>query len=205
MGAAVEQLQRCGADLIHCDVMDGTFVPKITFGADMVASLKKHTSLPLDVHLMVVEPQNKIDDFIKAGADYLTFHYEACGERSAEVLRAIRSNGVKAGISVSPDTPVEKVLPLLEEADIIYRAHPVQGGDRARIFRKTRLFPRRRDRRRHQRGKRRPRKGGGRQYPRGGQHGVPLSRYGKDHFLPARRKVICAASFFSTANPGREK
>lgn len=132
MGAAVEQLQRCGADLIHCDVMDGSFVPKITFGADMVAAVKKHTSLPLDVHLMVVEPQNKIDDFVKAGADYLTFHYEACGERSAEVLRAIRSNGVKAGISVSPDTPVEKVLPLLEEADmlLVMSVYPGKGGQK---------------------------------------------------------------------------
>ena len=114
MGAAVEKLEQCGADLIHCDVMDGSFVPNITFGHHMVRDIRKHTSLPLDVHLMVVDPVAKVKDFAEAGADYITVHAEACGERLAEALRFIRSFGVKCGAVISPDTPfaaAESALP----------------------------------------------------------------------------------------------
>ena len=77
MGQAVETLQQAGADLIHCDVMDGSFVPNITFGHHMVRDIRKHTSLPLDVHLMIERPERHVENFIKAGADIVTVHHEA--------------------------------------------------------------------------------------------------------------------------------
>ncbi len=132
LGAAVEKLEKCGADLIHCDVMDGSFVSKISFGADMVAALKKHTKVPLDVHLMIVNPQNKIEEFAKAGADILTVHAEACGKNLNDVLKSIRACGMRAGVAVSPDTPVKSVFDSLEWADmlLVMSVYPGLGGQK---------------------------------------------------------------------------
>lgn len=112
--------------------MDGSFVPKITFGADMVAALKKYTKVPLDVHLMIVNPQNKIEEFAKAGAGILTVHAEACGENLNNVLKSIRACGMRAGVAVSPDTPVKSVFDSLEWADmlLVMSVYPGLGGQK---------------------------------------------------------------------------
>lgn len=107
-----------GADWLHVDVMDGHFVDNITIGVPVVASLKKVSPLPLDVHLMIEKPEKYIDAFIKAGADYLTIHVEST-QQPLEVLRAIRKQGVKAGITLRPRTPLVTILPFLSEVDLV--------------------------------------------------------------------------------------
>lgn len=132
MGEAVQKLETCGADLLHCDVMDGTFVSRITFGSQMVGAVKKHTSLPLDVHLMVVNPIDKVKDFAEAGADYITVHVEACGERLKETLEHIRSFGVKCGAVISPDTPFSAAENAMELCDmfLVMSVYPGLGGQK---------------------------------------------------------------------------
>ena len=92
MGEEVRSLEESGADLIHCDVMDGVFVNNITFGIKMVEDIRKHTSLPLDCHLMIVHPEKYVERFAKAGADIITVHYEACQDNLKEVLLQNRSS-----------------------------------------------------------------------------------------------------------------
>lgn len=132
MGEAVQKLETCGADLLHCDVMDGTFVSRITFGSQMVGAVKKHTSLPLDVHLMVINPIDKVKDFAEAGADYITVHVEACGERLKETLEHIRSFGVKCGAVISPDTPFSAAENVMELCDmfLVMSVYPGLGGQK---------------------------------------------------------------------------
>lgn len=110
---AVEQ---AGADIIHCDVMDGRFVPNITFGPLVVAAVKKVAHRPLDVHLMIVHPEEYIDRFREAGADTITVHAEAC-EDLAAVIAQIRRGGARVGVTVNPDKPVELFLPHLSAID----------------------------------------------------------------------------------------
>lgn len=116
MGEEIKKITDCGADMIHCDVMDGVFVPNITFGPKMVKDIRKYTSLPLDVHLMIVEPIKYLKAFVLAGADYITVHYEACSD-VRKTLEQIRNLGVKSGLVISPDTDamvVEEFLPLCD-------------------------------------------------------------------------------------------
>ncbi|MGZ3770599.1 MAG: ribulose-phosphate 3-epimerase [Bdellovibrio sp.] len=114
----IKAVAEAGADWIHVDVMDGRFVPNITIGIPVVKSLKKVSALPLDVHLMIEEPERYVADFIKAGSDYLTIHVEATKDPAA-VLKQIRELGAKAGITLRPGTSVEQILPLLSLCDLV--------------------------------------------------------------------------------------
>lgn len=119
MGEEVRSIEACGADLAHLDVMDGVFVPNITFGIKMVADIRKITKMPLDAHLMIVHPEKYVERFAEAGADYITVHYEACGADLADTLKLIRSCGKKCGAVINPDTPAEKIADVAEYCDMI--------------------------------------------------------------------------------------
>jgi len=114
----IKAVAAAGADWIHVDVMDGQFVPNITIGIPVVKSLKKVSPIPLDVHLMIEKPERYIEEFIKAGSDYLTIHVESTAN-PAEVLKKIRQLGAKAGITLRPGTAVDTVLPLLNLCDLV--------------------------------------------------------------------------------------
>jgi ribulose-phosphate 3-epimerase len=105
LGEEIKAAEAVGADLLHIDIMDGHFVPNITIGPFIVEAIRSVTSLPLDVHLMIEEPDRYLTDFIKAGADYLTVHYETSVHLHRTVQR-IKESGVKAGVSLNPATPV---------------------------------------------------------------------------------------------------
>lgn len=119
MGEELSRVENAGADIIHLDVMDGVFVPNITFGIKMVADLKKIATKPLDCHLMIVSPEKYVKKFAEAGADYVTIHYEACKENLANVLKLIKSCGVKCGLVINPDTPVEKIVNEIPLCDMV--------------------------------------------------------------------------------------
>ena len=126
----VEDLERFGADWIHVDVMDGHFVPNITIGAPVVKAIRPHTSLPLDVHLMIENPQNYIDDFVKAGADIITVHYEATKDMTEDVISSIKSHDILAGLSIKPNTQPQEILKYLLMVDmvLIMTVEPGFGG-----------------------------------------------------------------------------
>lgn len=118
LGRDIEAVTAAGADWIHVDVMDGHFVPNLTIGAPVVKALKKVTKIPLDVHLMIETPEKYLQDFAKAGADYLTIHVEStlnCGQ----VLKDIRALGVKPGITLRPGTPLDKIEEFLSLVDLV--------------------------------------------------------------------------------------
>jgi len=129
LGAEVAAVTTGGADWIHVDVMDGHFVPPITIGPLVVRSLRPMTRLPLDVHLMIESPERQIDEFVKAGADRLTVHVEACRDVPS-VLDAIRKAGVKPGLSLNPPTPMDAVQPYLDSIDLllVMSVNPGWGG-----------------------------------------------------------------------------
>ena len=132
MGEEVRSLEECGADLVHCDVMDGVFVNNITFGIKMVEDLRKITTLPLDCHLMIVHPEKYVERFVKAGADIVTVHYEACQDNLKETLTLIKNAGAKCGAVINPDTPVEKIKDIIPLCDmvLVMSVFPGFGGQK---------------------------------------------------------------------------
>jgi len=118
LGEQVAYICRKGADLIHFDVMDGHFVPNMTFGAPVLRAIKPYAIVPIDVHLLIDNPEQYIDQFIDAGANFITIHYEINGDVTA-LLDRIRSKGVRAGLCLKPATPVSVLEPFLDHLDLI--------------------------------------------------------------------------------------
>ncbi|MCL2669125.1 MAG: ribulose-phosphate 3-epimerase [Syntrophaceae bacterium] len=131
LGQEIAAVEAAGADWIHVDVMDGHFVPNLTIGPGLVASLRKATKLPLDVHLMIEDPDRYIDAFVQAGADWLTVHVEA-SIHLHRTVSLIRERGIRAGVSLNPATPLSLVEPILPEVDLllIMSVNPGFGGQK---------------------------------------------------------------------------
>ncbi|AYC29200.1 ribulose-phosphate 3-epimerase [Paenisporosarcina cavernae] len=129
LGQEVKEVEQAGADWIHIDVMDGHFVPNISFGAVVMDAIRPLSKLPFDVHLMIENPDQYIEQFAKAGADYITVHVEACPHLH-RTIQLIRSYGVKPGVVVNPHTPIESIFPILEDIDLVLlmTVNPGFGG-----------------------------------------------------------------------------
>lgn len=125
----IRSVEEGGADLLHVDVMDGHFVPNLTFGPILVEALDRLTNLPLDVHLMMLKPERYLKQFREAGADYLTVHVEVSGH-DPDVFREIRALGAKVGVAINPETPGELLDPVVDLADLVLfmTVHPGFGG-----------------------------------------------------------------------------
>ena len=125
----IRVVQNAGADYLHLDVMDGRFVPNITWGPKIIGDLRKLSPLPFDCHLMIVEPERYVDDFRAAGADIITFHYEAT-PHAQRLLTHIRSIGAKAGIAICPQTPVAMLQDIIDDCDLVLvmSVNPGFGG-----------------------------------------------------------------------------
>ena len=128
----IKRLEKNGADWVHVDVMDGHFVPNLTIGAPVVKAIKPVTKLPMDVHLMIENPAKYVKDFALAGADIITFHYEATKETTFDVINIIKSYGVKVGLSIKPKTPVSAIKPYLDMVDLVLvmTVEPGFGGQK---------------------------------------------------------------------------
>ena len=127
LGEQIKETERCGAQFLHIDVMDGIFVPSISFGMPLIESIRPATKQFFDVHLMIVEPERYIQEFVDCGADGITFHLEAT-KNPQKVIDQIHKAGAKAGISIKPGTPLEEVYPYLSKADMVLIVEPGFGG-----------------------------------------------------------------------------
>ena len=140
LGAQLEEAEQAEADMIHLDIMDGHFVPNITLGPPIVASMRKYTGLPFDVHLMLVHPDRYVEPFAKAGADHITFHIESECDPAA-VIRQIHEQGCSAGITLKPGTPASALEPVLADVDmvLVMSVEPGFGGQKFQpeMLRKT--------------------------------------------------------------------
>lgn len=131
LGEETRRVCDSGADLLHVDIMDGNFVPNITFGAPVVSCLKPHSSIPLDVHLMINEPERLLDDFINAGADIITVHAEAT-RNLGEIIERLLAKGVKPSVAIKPATPAQAVMPYLKSLSmvLVMTVEPGFGGQK---------------------------------------------------------------------------
>ena len=131
LGADIDMINESEADWFHLDVMDGRFVPNISYGMPIIAQMKKRATKTFDVHLMVVDPERYLEDFKKAGADYLTVHYET-GYHLHRTLTSIRALGMKAGLAINPHTPVEMVRDIINDIDLllVMSINPGFGGQK---------------------------------------------------------------------------
>lgn len=131
LGDEIKKVEAAGADMIHIDVMDGHFVPNLTFGPPVIAALRKVTKLPFDVHLMVRNPQDLIDPFVKAGADIITLHAET-SPHLHRLIQNVKELGVKAAVAINPSTPLSAIEEILDELDmiLIMSVNPGFGGQK---------------------------------------------------------------------------
>ena len=129
LGEAIARVEAAGADQLHVDVMDGHFVPNLTIGPPVIESIRKRTKLPLDVHLMIEEPERWIETYVRAGADYLTIHAEACTHLQ-RALTLIRETGARSGVALNPSTPPEVLQYVLDDLDLVLvmSVNPGFGG-----------------------------------------------------------------------------
>ena len=133
LGDEIKKIEKSGAKYVHIDIMDGVFVPNISFGMPIISSVRKATDLILDVHLMIVEPDRYLQDIIDCGADIITFHQESLSdERIIDACNFIHSKGKLVGISIKPNTPVTKISPFLDKIDmvLVMTVEPGFGGQK---------------------------------------------------------------------------